>query len=101
MARPGWVRTSIGRGWAPATLARFAFYGWRCVYCGRDLSCWRPAHGRGAMPTRDHRLSAGERRWRGLTGPLDVPANIVPACLACNASKHYEPRPLHFREAVA
>lgn len=64
-------------------IARVEYHGWKCVYCGKDLT-------RKTL-TKDHRiaLSRGGSEW---------PSNLVPACKKCNCGKgdrtHYTPRTL-------
>lgn len=50
--------------------ARFEVHGNRCVYCGSSENL-----------TADHMIPLSR-------GGSDWPANIVPACLRCNQSKH-------------
>lgn len=57
-------------------LQRLAFWGWRCRYCGCQLTR-RTAQ-------RDHMIALN----RG--GP-DWPANLVPACKSCNLLKRDQP----------
>lgn len=54
-------------------LARVEFHGWLCFYCGVGL-----------MPetlTQDHAIPLSR-------GGSDWPANLLPACMGCNQSKH-------------
>lgn len=62
--------------------ARLEYFGYRCVYCGTQLTL--------ETATRDHKVPviAGGPNW---------PSNLVPACLTCNTSKHALPF-LQFRK---
>lgn len=64
------LRGAAGHCSVPQWLAKLAYYGHRCVYCGCT----------DAALTRDHKipLSHGGSNW---------PANLVPACMRCNISK--------------
>jgi 5-methylcytosine-specific restriction endonuclease McrA len=53
-------------------LARVAFYGWRCAYCGKTLSQ--------KTLTKDHVMPIAR-------GGTDFASNTVPACGHCNSSK--------------
>ncbi len=75
----GHARYIRKKGWRPAGshtiaqwLARVAFYGWRCVYCGLKLSQ--------KTLTKDHRIPLSK-------GGTEFASNLVPACRSCNSSK--------------
>ena len=51
-----------------AYLDKFAYYGWKCWYCGEPAKCI------------DHALPLAG-------GGLNIPANILPACMECNSRK--------------
>lgn len=53
-------------------LARLAYYGFRCRYCGIEMST--------AEATRDHQIPLSR-------GGSDWASNLVPACRACNSRK--------------
>ena len=47
---------------------RFAYYGFRCIYCGAD------------RPGLDHRIPF-------CRGGRNIAANVIPCCLSCNSKK--------------
>lgn len=68
-ARRARLKNAPGRCSTEQLTARFAFFGWRCAYCGADNGL-----------TVDHviPLSCGGSNW---------PANLRPACRSCNPKK--------------
>jgi len=56
-------------------LARVAFYGWKCFYCGKDLQ-----YGGLAM---DHAIPVAR-------GGTNWPSNLLPACKHCNSQKRHK-----------
>ena len=66
------VRMAPGFCSVESWLSRVAYYGWKCVYCGKDLSK--------RTLTIDHRipLSKGGSHW---------PSNLAPSCKPCNSRK--------------
>ena len=47
---------------------RFAYYGFRCIYCGAD------------RPGLDHRIPF-------CRGGRNIPSNVIPCCHSCNSKK--------------
>ena len=65
-------RGAKGSHTAAQWLARVQFYGWRCVYCGKQLTM--------RTLTQDHRIPLKR-------GGTNFAANLVPACRSCNCRK--------------
>jgi len=84
--RREWRRSSRRAALHPVTRAqidaRFAIWDNRCAFCGADASHERN-HGRERL-TVEHVLALTK-------GGLDEASNIIPACTACNSSKHNSP----------
>ena len=57
-------------------IAKCAYYGWRCHYCGAPLDI--------TSATIDHKIPVS-------LGGLDLFSNLAPACLPCNSSKRDRP----------
>jgi hypothetical protein len=84
--RNAWKRAARRRALHPVTRAqidaRFALWSNHCAFCGVDASDPRN-HGRERL-TVEHVLALTK-------GGLDEASNIIPACTACNSSKHNAP----------
>ena len=84
--RNAWKRAARQRALHPVTHqqieARFAIWRNRCAFCGVDATHKRN-HGRERL-TVEHVLALTK-------GGLDEASNIIPACTACNSSKHNSP----------
>jgi len=84
--RNAWKRAARRRALHPVTRAqidaRFAIWGNRCAFCGAFATHQRN-HGRERL-TVEHVLALTK-------GGLDEASNIIPACTACNSSKHNSP----------
>jgi len=84
--RSAWKRASRRAALHPVTRAqidaRFAVWDNRCAFCAVDASHERN-HGRERL-TVEHVLALTK-------GGLDEASNIIPACTACNSSKHNSP----------
>jgi hypothetical protein len=84
--RREWRRSSRRHALQPVTqqqlTARFSLWQNRCAFCGVDANHQRN-HGHERL-TVEHVLALTK-------GGLDEAANIIPACTACNSSKHNSP----------
>lgn len=84
--RNAWKRAARRAALHPITRdqidARFSLWRHRCAFCGVNASHQRN-HGRERL-TVEHVLALTK-------GGLDEAANIIPACTACNSSKHNSP----------
>jgi 5-methylcytosine-specific restriction endonuclease McrA len=84
--RNAWQRAARRRALSPVTRAqidaRFALWNNCCAFCGADAVHERN-HGRERL-TVEHVLALTK-------GGLDEASNIIPACTACNSSKHNSP----------
>lgn len=66
------ARGATGTHTTAQWLARVEFYGWRCFYCGDELTQETLTH--------DHRIPVSR-------GGCDFASNLVPSCKACNDFK--------------
>lgn len=54
------------------------YWHYSCAFCGNQQDFWHPLE-------REHWISVNDKR---ADNPGTVPANMLPACRSCNASKH-------------